>query len=113
MDNSDFNSSRRAVVAHHEVRSLRLLLLGQLAAGALLDGLMPPRARSRGAQGLVGDDGDRVVEDRLHAGLEQQGHLDHSGGRGRLAGLYLGAPLQHPLTHSRPQEALQPLAVSA
>ena len=102
MDNSDFKLVGRAVVADNEVRSLRFLLLGQLAAGALLDGGMPPLARSRGAQGLVGDDGDRVVEDRLHAGLEQQGHLDHSGGGGRLAGLYLGATLQHPLTHSRP-----------
>src|SRR5947209_4356233 len=71
-----------------------------------------PRRRAApgpgGAHVLVGHDGDRGVERRLHTRLKQQRHLDDRSSRIRRQVL---APGEHPLSYARPQQPLEPLAV--
>ena len=73
--------------------------------GPRLDAGVAARAGALLAHGLVGHDRDRRVEAVLHAGLEQQRHLDHGGARRVAARVHLGPPL--PIRcptrgHSRP-----------
>src|SRR5207248_6985555 len=82
-----------AVVCDDEVRSLRLFVLCEVAGGARLDERMTARSRALGADGLVRDHGDRLVEHVLHPGLEQQRNLDDR--RRRI--LYGRAELRNPL----------------
>ncbi len=69
---------------------------------------MAAGAGALGTQTLVGHHGDRVVEDLLHPGFEQQRDLHHRGGRVAHRRSEGG----HALTHQRPQQTLEPLAPS-
>ena len=69
----------------------RLLLLSQLALGALVHRFVPARAARCGADLLVGDDGDGRVVAAVEAGLEQQRHLDDQRARRRVAAGLLGS----------------------
>ena len=97
----------RAVVAHREVRTLRLLLLRELAAGALRDRRVPARAGALGrAPASSATTAIVCVEGGLHARLEQQRHLDDR--RAGRRSIRLGPPGGHPLAHARPEHALEP-----
>ena len=98
-----------AVVADHELRSLRLFLLGQLATGARGDRRVAPLGGPALANLLVCDHRDRAVESRSHARLEEQRHL-HDGppaAEARQHPPQPSTPASAP--HPRPQRALQPL----
>ena len=63
-----------------------LLLLGELARLALVDQGVAACRGALAANVVGGDDRDGGVEDAVHAGLEQQRHLDHGDlGAGRAA----------------------------
>src|SRR3954451_16999993 len=62
-----------------------LLILRELARGALVDRLVAAGGRPLGPHGLVGHDGDRGVVAGLQPGLEQQRRLHHERARRRLA----------------------------
>src|SRR5436190_10438693 len=103
----DLQLLNRPVVADDKVRFLRLFVLGQLAGRALLYQLVPPRGGTSGADFLVGDDDEGLVEHRFHPRLEQQRHLD-DGGRALLHRL---AEVRNPLADAWPEDAFEPLAL--
>ena len=77
-------SSIVIVIGDHICRSLRFFLLGQLPGEPLGERLVTPGSgalRPRTSSSAI--DRDRRVEHALHAGLEQQRHLDDGGSRRR------------------------------
>jgi hypothetical protein len=82
-----------------------LLVLGELAVAPALEQLGPAVACSRRPGGVVRDHANRGVEDALHAGLEQQRHLDHCE---RCLPGERPAPFDDPLADQRVKHRLEP-----
>ena len=76
---------RAGVLRPRYVARCGLLLLPELASCPLVDRLVPAGGGALAPDVVVGDDRDRGVEAGVHAGLEQQRHLDDERRRRRLA----------------------------
>src|SRR4051812_27392246 len=101
----DLQLFKRPVVADDKVRFLRLFVLAQLTRSALGNSGMATSARALGADVLVGDDRDGLVEHGFHSSLEQERHFDDSG----RPSFNLFPELGHPSPHHGPQDAFEPL----
>src|SRR3954471_22129453 len=88
---------QRAGVFYSVRRPRGLLILRELARGALVDRLVAAGGRPLGAHGLVGHDGDRGVVAGLQPGLEQQRRLPHERPRRRPGDGLDRPPLGDPL----------------
>ncbi len=80
-------------------------MLGQLARVAALELHGPARRGAVGADLVVGDHGDRRVEDLVHPPLEQERDLDHGD---REPGLEPVLPLRDAGADARVQDRLEP-----
>ena len=112
---SDKRASSSSIVpefATAKVARARLLVLGELARGALVDGLVAAGGGALAPHLLVGDDRDRGVEAGSMPASNSSGTSTTSaGGDGSRRGLAPRARLSDPLADARPEQALEEAAL--
>lgn len=90
------------------VGAAALDVLRKLTLFAGIDFFVPALVRALATKLVVGNHNDRVVKGLVHAGFEEQGHLDDDCDRRLLDRFPMLAKVKDPLTDHRPDQLLEP-----